>query len=310
MFTRQRVSQGGIAMSEDAPVNTGAVEWPHPDTAYFMVRSMQAKLHCWAAGDPRRRFGDLFNLVYDPAFLVHAWERVATNRGARTAGIDRATAPQIETWVGVEAFLGQIRESLKSGGFRPVEVRRVMIPKANGKLRKLGIPTIADRVVQASLKLVLEPIFEADFKPCSYGFRPNRRAQDAIAEVQFFATHGYTWVLEADIKACFDEISHTALMGRLRARIKDKRICALVTAFLKSGVLTELGDREQTLTGTPQGGILSPLLANIALSALDDHFDRQWRQDMGTSHQREKRKKNGQGTWRLVRYADDCVPRT
>ena len=128
-------------MSEDAPVNTGAVEWPHPDTAYFTVRSMQAKLHLWAAEDPRRRFGDLFNLVYDPAFLVHAWERVATNRGARTAGIDRATAPQIETWVGVGAFLGQIRESLKSGGFRPVEVRRVMIPKANGKLRKLGIPT-------------------------------------------------------------------------------------------------------------------------------------------------------------------------
>ena len=294
-------------MSEDAPVNTGAVEWPHPDTAYFMVRSMQAKLHRWAAGDPCRRFGDLFNLVYDPAFLVHAWERVATNRGAKTAGIDRATAPQIETWVGAEAFLGQIRESLKSGGFRPVEVRRVMIPKANGKLRKLGIPTIADRVVQASLKLVLEPIFEADFKPCSYGFRPNRRAQDAIAEVQFFATHGYTWVLEADIKACFDEISHTALMGRLSDRIKDKRVCALVKAFLKAGVLTELGDREQTLTGTPQGGILSPLLANIALSALDDHFDRQWRQDMGTSWQREKRKKKGQGNWRLVRYADDFV---
>ena len=294
-------------MSEDAPVNTGAVEWPHPDTAYFAVRSMQAKLHRWAAEDPRRRLGDLFNLVYDPAFLVHAWERVATNRGARTAGIDRATAPQIETWVGVEAFLGQIRESLKSGGFRPAEVRRVMIPKANGKLRKLGIPTIADRVVQASLKLVLEPIFEADFKPCSYGFRPNRRAQDAIAEIQFFATHGYTWVLEADIKACFDEISHTALMGRLRDRIKDKRICALVRAFLKSGVLTELGDREQTLTGTPQGGILSPLLANIALSALDDHFDQQWRQDMGTSHQREKRKKKGQGNWRLIRYADDFV---
>ena len=182
-----------------------------------------------------------------------------------------------------------------------------MIPKANGKLRKLGIPTIADRVVQASLKLVLEPIFEADFKPCSYGFRPDRRAQDAIAEVQFFATHGYTWVWEADIKACFDEISHTALMGRLRARIKDKRACALVKAFLKSGVLTELGDREQTLTGTPQGGILSPLLANIALSALDDHFDRQWRQEMGTSWQREKRKRNGQGSWRLVRYADDFV---
>ena len=296
-------------MSEDAPVNTGAVAWPSADSAYFAVREMQIKLHRWAGEDPSRRFGDLFNLVYDPAFLVHAWERVSTNKGARTPGVDKATAARIETWIGVEAFLGQIRNSLKSGGFRPVEVRQVMIPKANGKLRKLGIPTIADRVVQASLKLVLEPIFEADFKPCSYGFRPNRRAQDAISEIHLLASRpsNYRWVLECDIKACFDEISHTALMGRLRARIKDKRMCALVKAFLKSGVLTELGDREDTLTGTPQGGILSPLLANIALSALDEHFDQQWHQDMGTSRQRAKRRANGLGNWRLIRYADDFV---
>ncbi len=244
-------------MSEDAPVNAGAVKWPHPDSAYFTVRSMQTKLHRWAVGDPGRRFGDLFNLIYDPAFLVHAWERVSANKGAGTAGIDRATAAQVETWVGVEVFLGQLRGALKSGEFRPVEVRQVMIPKANGKLRKLGIPTIADRVVQASLKLVLEPIFEADFKPCSYGFRPNRRAHDAIAEIHYFtaSTRNYHWVLECDIKACFDEISHTALMDRLRVRIKDKRVCALVKAFLKSGVFTELGNREETLTGTPQGGL-------------------------------------------------------
>ena len=160
-------------MSEEAPVNIGAVEWPDPGSAYFMVRRMQTKLHRWAGEDPSRRFGDLHNLVYDPAFLVHAWERVSTNKGAKTAGIDKATAAMIENWVGVGAFLGQIRDSLKSGEFRPAEVRQVMIPKGNtGKFRKLGIPTIADRVVQASLKLVLEPIFEADFKPCSYGFRP------------------------------------------------------------------------------------------------------------------------------------------
>ena len=275
-------------MSEDAPVNTGAVTWPSADSAYFAVREMQIKLHRWAGEDSSRRFGDLFNLVYDPAFLVHAWERVSTNKGARTPGVDKATAARIETWIGVEVFLGQIRDSLKSGGFAPVEVRQVMIPKANGKLRKLGIPTIADRVVQASLKLVLEPIFEADFQPCSYGFRPNRRAQDAISEIHLFASRpsNYRWVLECDIKACFDEISHTALMDRLRVRIKDKRVCALVKAFLKSGVFTELGDREDTLTGTPQGGILSPLLANIALSVLDDHFARQWHQEMGTSRQR------------------------
>ena len=164
-------------------------------------------------------------------------------------------------------------------------------------------------MVQASLKLVLEPIFEADFKPCSYGFRPNRRAQDAIAEIHHFASESinYRWVFETDIKACFDEISHSALMGRLRVRIKDKRICALVKAFLKSGVLTDLGDREETLTGTPQGGILSPLLANIALSALDDHFDQQWQQEMGTKQQRANRRRNGKGNWRLCRYADDLV---
>jgi RNA-directed DNA polymerase len=270
---------------------------------------MQTKLHRWATEEPGRRFDDLHNLVYDPAFLVHAWERVSTNKGAKTPGIDRATAAHIETWIGVEAFLAQIRDSLKSGEFRPVEVRQVMIPKSNGKLRKLGIPTVADRVVQAGLKLVLEPIFEADFKPCSYGFRPNRRAQDAIAEIHKFTSEpiNYRWILEADIKACFDEIDHTALMDRLRVRIKDKRVCSLVKAFLKSGVMTELGHRGETASGTPQGGILSPLLANIALSTLDDHFDQQWRREMGDNWQRRKRRKRGLGNWRLVRYCDDFV---
>jgi RNA-directed DNA polymerase len=270
---------------------------------------MQVKLHRWAGEERSRRFGDLFNLVYDPAFLVHAWERVAGNVGARTPGVDRATVAWIETRIGVEVFLRHVRDSLKSGEFAPVEVRQVMIPKASGKLRKLGIPTVADRVVQASLKLVLEPIFEADFLPCSYGFRPNRRAQDAIAEIHYLAsgTRNYHWLLEADIAACFDEIDHTALMGRLRARIKDKRICALVKAFLKAGVMTTAGDREETPTGTPQGGILSPLLANIALSTLDEHFTQQWQQQMATEYQRAKRKRTGAGNWRLIRYADDFV---
>jgi RNA-directed DNA polymerase len=293
-------------MSEDAPVNTGAVRWPDVDSAYLAVRRMQIKLHRWAGEDASRRFGDLWNLVYDPVFLVHAWERVAGNKGARTPGIDRATVARIETCVGVEVFLNHIRDLLKSGEFQPVEVRQAMIPKGkSGKLRKLGIPTVADRVVQASLKAVLEPIFEADFKPCSYGFRPNRRAQDAIAEIQFYGTRGYQWVLEADIKACFDEISHSALMDRLRLRIKDKRICALVKAFLKSGIMTVTGEREKTSAGTPQGGILSPLLANIALSALDEHFDQQWQQEMGNRLQREKRIRRGQGNWKIIRYADD-----
>jgi RNA-directed DNA polymerase len=128
-------------MSEGTPVNTGVAEWPDPDSASIAVRKMQIKLHRWAGEDSSRRFGDLANLVYDPAFLVHAWERVASNKGARTPGIDKATVAWIETRVGVHEFLGYIRDSLKSGEFRPVEVRQVMIPKASGKLRKLGIPT-------------------------------------------------------------------------------------------------------------------------------------------------------------------------
>ncbi len=131
--------------------------------------------------------------------------------------------------------------SLKDGSFRPLPVRERKIPKpgGSGKLRKLGIPTIADRVVQAALKLVLEPIFEADFEPVSYGFRPKRRAQDAIAEIHQYGTQGYRWVLDADIEACFDSISHSALLDRMRLRVKDKRVLGLVKAFLKAGVLTE-----------------------------------------------------------------------
>jgi len=297
-------------MSEDASVNTGAVRWPEPDSAYFAVRRMQIKLHRWAGEEPSRRFGDLFNLVYDPAFLVHAWERVSTNAGARSPGVDRVTVAWIQSRIGVAEFLAHIRDSLKSGEFGPVEVRQVMIPKGTtGKFRKLGIPTVADRVVQASLKAVLEPIFEADFMSCSYGFRPNRSTHDAIAEVHYLAseTRNYHGVLEADIQACFDEIGHTPLMERVRRRISDKRVCALVKAFLKSGVMAATGDREETPAGTPQGGIISPLLANIALSQLDEHFTRQWRQDMGTEYQRRKRKRNGHGNRRLVRYCDDFV---
>ncbi len=296
-------------MPEDAVVNTNAVNWPSPGLANFKVQEMQIKLHRWAGADRSRRFDDLFNLVYDPSFLMHAWERVASNAGARTPGVDRATVAYIKDRVGVQEFLEHIRNSLKSGEFEPVMVRQVMIPKAGGKVRKLGIPTVTDRVVQASLKLVLEPIFEADFLPCSYGFRPNRRAHDAVAEIRHLASEsiGYRWVLEADIKACFDQIDHVALMDRVRLRIKDKRVCVLVKAFLKAGVMTTSGDREDTVMGTPQGGILSPLLANIALSVLDEHFARQWQQRMGTSYQRAKRKRDGVGNWRLIRYADDFV---
>ena len=295
-------------MPGSAPVNVGDPELEYAlYEAERRVRGIQAKLHRWAGDDPHRRFDDLYNLVCDPAFLMVAWVRVRGNKGARSAGVDGQTAYSIEAGQGVEVFLDRLRTSLKDRSFRPLPVRERMIPKPGGKKRRLGIAAVTDRVVQASLKLVLEPIFEADFLPCSYGFRANRRTHDAVAEVRYFTSHSYEWVVEGDIKACFDEISHVALMDRLRARIKDKRVCALVKAFLKSGVLTGLGDREETLTGTPQGGILSPLLANIALSALDDHFDRQWHQEMGSDGQRRKRRRDGKGNWKIIRYADDFV---
>jgi RNA-directed DNA polymerase len=294
-------------MPQDAPPNGSA-----PDPAlgpWSRVAGMQAKLHRWAAADPGRRFDDLFNLVHDPATLLVAFARVAGNKGANTPGVDGVTAVWVEEQVGVPGFLEDLRAALKDGSFRPLPVRERLIPKpgGSGKLRRLGIPRIADRVVQAALKLVLEPIFEADFEPCSYGFRPMRRAQDAIAEIHYFGTRGYRWVLDADIEAAFDNLSHSALLERVRARVKDKRVLALVKAFLKAGVLTELGEHRDTLTGTPQGGILSPLIFSIALSALDEHLMAPWKPGgvMSTSGRRAARRRKGLPNWRFVRYADD-----
>jgi RNA-directed DNA polymerase len=276
------------------------------DSALFeaerRVLGIQAKLHRWAMSDPHRRFDDLFNLVADPAFLLVGWGRVRGNKGARTAGVDGQTAHYVEAGRGVEDFLTQLRSDLKDRSFRPLPVRERMIPKpGTAKRRRLGIPTVRDRVVQASLKLVLEPIFEADFHPCSYGFRPNRRAHDAVAEMRLLASNSYEWVLEADIAACFDEIPHPALMDRLRDRIADRRVLTVVKAFLKSGILSEAGTLQNTDTGTPQGGILSPLLANVALSALDEYFAGHWTDRV----ERAKRRRHGLANYRLIRYADD-----
>ncbi len=269
------------------------------------VRGMQAKLHRWARDDPHRGFDDLFNLVADPAFLLVAWDRVRGNKGARTAGVDGRTARSIEAGQGVEEFLDELRSSLRDRSFRPLPVRERLIPKTSGKLRRLGIATVRDRVVQASLKLVLEPIFEADFLPCSYGFRPNRRAHDAVAEVRFYASKKYEWVVEGDIKACFDEISHPALMDRVRGRVGDKRVLILVKAFLKAGVLTEGGELRDNDTGTPQGSILSPLLSNVALSVLDEHIAHGPGGPGISRVDRAKRRRHGRPNYRLVRYADD-----
>jgi len=286
-------------------VNTGALSLT-PSEAEARVLGIQSKLHRWATDDPDRRFDDLYNLINDSAFLLVAWRRVRGNKGARTAGVDGQTAHTIQAGQSVAAFLEDLRADLKAQRFEPLPVRERMIPKpGTRKRRRLGIPVVRDRVVQGALKLVLEPIFEADFKPCSYGFRPKRRTQDAVAEIHYLASpsRNYEWVLEADIAACFDEISHSALLQRVRGRIADKRLLGLVKAFLKAGILTEGGAQQDTSTGTPQGGIVSPLLANIALSTLDDHFAERW----GNRAERAKRRRHGLPNYRLIRYADDFV---
>ncbi|MCX4099078.1 group II intron reverse transcriptase/maturase [Nocardia sp. alder85J] len=285
--------------------------WPDFDEAWLRVRRMQAKLYLWATRDTGRVFDDLHNLVCDPAFLVCAWQRVHGNTGGRTAGVDGVaprSIPKEST-----ALLSRVRIELRDRTFRPDRVREKLIPKPGNptKKRRLGIPTTVDRIVQAALKLVLEPIFEAGFQSSSYGFRPRRRAQDAIAEIHLFGSQGYHWVLEADIEACFDRIDHSALMKRVRGRIDDKRVLALIKSFLKAGVLGEDGLNRDTRTGTPQGGILSPLLANIALSVLDDHYQRKWDAHGEGGRDPNRRRKylhrTGKATYRLVRFADDFV---
>lgn len=289
-------------------VNTGAPGELELYRAERRVLEIQTKLHLWSGEDVTRRFDDLFNLVADPAFLLVAWERVKGNTGGRSAGVDGMTVTKARARVGGElALLDDIRDSLRQQRFRPLPVRERLIPKpGTAKKRRLGIPTVTDRVVQAALKLVLEPIFEADFRPSAYGFRPRRRAQDAVAEIVHLTTgtRSYDWVLDADITACFDEIDHSALMGLVRRRIADKRVLALVKAFLKADILGELGELRGAKTGTPQGGILSPLLANIALSVLDEHIGSAWEP---TQYARARRKRRGLANYKIVRYADDFV---
>lgn len=202
------------SLNSDAP-------WPGLGEARERVLDHQRKLHRWANAEPERRFGDLFNLVCDRATLVVAWEQVASNRGARTAGVDAETRHAVERR-GAVPFLEDLRSSLREGSFRPLPVREATIPKKGGKLRRLGIPTLRDRVAQMALKLVLEPIFEADFYPSSYGYRPGRRAQDAIAEIHHFTSRpsNYEWVIEGDIKACFDNVDHRILMSQVEDHMK------------------------------------------------------------------------------------------
>jgi RNA-directed DNA polymerase len=289
-------------------VNTGA-PLVGLDEAEERVLHFQRKLHELASDDAECRFHDLWNLVCDPATLLVAWSRVSRNRGSRTAGIDGKTRSYVERELGVERFLDGLRGELKSGGFRPLAVKERRIPKGDGRYRRLGIPTLRDRVVQMALKLVLEPVFESGFYSSSYGYRPGRRAQDAIAEIVQFTKNpsNYEWVIEADVEACFDQLAHSQILGEVRRRIADKRVLALVRSFLKAGVMMETGRLQRTVTGTPQGGIASPLLANIALSALDRLYEEDWRQMNRHSSYCHRLRQRGFPTYRLVRFADDFV---
>lgn len=291
-----------MALNSDTP-------WPSVPDAKQRVLNIQKKLHHWSKADKEKRFTDLFNLVCDRATLVVAWEHVRSNRGSKTAGVDGQTRWHIEHRVGRERLLGRLRSSLKAHTYCPSPVREKSIPKAGGKMRHLGIPTVQDRVVQMALKLVLEPVFEVDFYPASYGYRPARRAQDAIAEVVRFINppSSYEYVVEGDIKACFDNVHHGVLMAQVRRRIADRKVLRLVKAFLGAGIMKETGQLVGTVTGTPQGGIVSPLLANVYLSAMDRHFERIWKFQTRYIGCTTYYRRRGLATYRLVRYADDFV---
>ncbi|MEA2232905.1 MAG: RNA-directed polymerase [Solirubrobacteraceae bacterium] len=252
------------------------------------VRDLQRTLYRAAKADPRRRFHALHDKVHRRDVLERAWELVRRNRGA--AGIDRQTITDVEHH-GVDRMLDELATDLRDGSYRPLAAWRVFIPKPGGSERRpLSIPAVRDRVVQAAARIVLEPIFEADFLACSFGFRPRRSAHDALQVLIDEAWRGQRWVVETDIASCFEAIPHDGLMAAIEERIVDRKLLILVRGMLRAGVM-EHGVVRRRDAGTPQGGVISPLLANVYLHRLD----RRWQNA-------------GDGV--LVRYADDRVPRT
>jgi len=248
------------------------------------VRALQHALYRAAKADPGRRFRALYDKVHRRDVLQRAWGQVRRNAGA--PGIDQITMADVEEY-GVDRLLDELEVQLRDATFRPIPARRVLIPKPGSEERRpLSIPAVRDRVVQAAVKLVLEPIFEADFLPCSFGFRPKRAAHDGLQVLVNESFAGARWVVETDVADCFGAIPHSGLMSAVEERISDRRVLALLRAFLRVGVM-EHGTVRRPVTGTAQGGVISPLMCNVYLHRLD----RAWRGAYGT----------------YVRYADDAL---
>ena len=276
---------GGAGKREGMAASSGPID-PGGRKPIDQVRRLQRRLCGAAKRSPERRFHALYDHLSRSDVLEEAWKRVRSNKGA--AGVDKVTFIAIEQ-SGVESFLEGIGVALREGRYRPSMVLRRYIPKADGKKRPLGIPTIRDRVVQMAAKLVLEPIFEADFKPTSYGFRPKRSATMALETLRKRGARGGNHVLDADIRDYFGSIDHAKLLKLVSKRISDRRVLRLLKKWLEAGVMEE-GQVRHPTAGTPQGGVISPLLANIYLHVLDAAWERE-----GVKY----------GT--LVRYADDFV---
>jgi len=263
------------------------------------IRTLQRKLYRKAKQEPSCRFHALYDKVYRADILEFAYRLVRANKGS--AGIDGVTFEAIEENEGAAAFIAELQEALRNKTYRPLPVKRVMIPKSDGKERPLGIPTIRDRVVQMAAKLVIEPIFEADFCDTSYGFRPKKSAHGAVDDVAYAMNTGYTEVIDADLSKYFDTIPHANLMATVAERICDGEILRLIQMWLKApimemdkdGTKRNIGGGKGNRKGTPQGGVISPLLSNLYLHILDRIWERKnLTQRLGA---------------RIVRYADDIV---